>query len=105
MSGAYNFTVVTPKYKTGTGVETERLTLNERYHYQMYMIPRGMGDSQDWFTSDYRLPNMTQEGFSGVYYHVTSPSQNPIIRELAVVIVSETRDQKWGLYDDYATWD
>lgn len=105
MSGAYNFTVVTLKYKTSTGVISDKLTVNERYHYQIYMIPRGMSETEDWFVSQYKLPNMNQDGFTGVYYHVTSPSQNPIIRELAIVIVSETRDQKWGLYDDYATWD
>lgn len=69
------------------------------------MIPRDMSEGEGWFINDYKLPNMTQEGYTGVYYHVTSPSQNPIIRELAVVVLSQTRDQKWGLYDDYATWD
>lgn len=100
-TGAYNFNIIPPIY---SGVKTDSLTPGERYRYEMYMMPIGVSD---WKTNDYKLPTMHSiaEGYSGLYYHVSSTSPYPITRELAIVIKSETTDQKWGLYDEYTSWD
>jgi hypothetical protein len=49
--------------------------------------------------------NTIAEDFSGLYYFVTVPTPNPLTRTLAIVIKPYTADKKWGLYDEYASWD
>jgi len=103
MTGAYNFNVVTPKYR---GAETENLSPKERYTYDMYIIPRGTSE-ESWYDDEYQLPEMETyiESYQGKFYYVYFPSTNPITRELAIVINPETVDKKWGLYDDFTTFD
>lgn len=100
-SGAYNFNLFTPRY---VGPQTETQTPGERYHYEMYIMPAGV---TDWKIDAYKLPDMdtVAEGFSGLYYFVYNPTADPITRTLAIVIKPTTQDKKWGLYDEYASWD
>lgn len=100
-TGAYNFNIITPIY---SGPKTDKLTPGERYIYEMYIMPAGVSD---WKTDDYKLPPMSSvaENYSGLYYFVSSTSSFPITRVLAIVIKEQTSDLKWGLYDEYASWD
>lgn len=99
--GAYNFNIITPIY---SGVKTDYLTPGERFKYDIYMMPRG---ESNWKTNEYKLPLMSDfaEDYSGLYYYVYSTSPNVITRELAIVIKAQTNDKKWGLYDEYTSWD
>ena len=67
-------------------------------------MPAGVSD---WKTDDYKLPPMSSvaENYNGLYYFVSSTSSFPITRVLAIVIKEQTSDLKWGLYDEYASWD
>lgn len=105
MSGGYSFSVVTPKHRPTSPIQNENLIVNKRYNYEMYMVPRELTNTLDWHTNIYKLPKLAQEGYQGYHYHVINPSQNPIIRELAIVILSETADPEWGLNDEFGTWD
>ena len=100
-TGAFNFNIITPRY---TGPTTEDLTPGERYHYEMYIMHSSV---TDWKINAYKLPpmNTVAEGYSGLYYLVFSPTADPITRTLAIVIKPTTQDKKWGLYDEYASWD
>jgi hypothetical protein len=100
-TGAYNFNIITPIY---TGASTGNLTPGERYNYEMYIMPNS---EPNWKVADYKLPymNTIAEDFSGLYYFVSSPNPNPLTRTLAIVIKPYTADKKWGLYDEYASWD
>jgi len=100
-TGAFNFNIITPRY---TGPTTEDLTPGERYHYEMYIMHSSV---TDWKINAYKLPpmNTVAEGYSGLYYFVFSPTADPITRTLAIVIKPTTQDKKWGLYDEYASWD
>src|SRR5690554_469843 len=103
MSGGYSFSVVTPKHRPTSPIQNENLIVNKRYNYEMYMVPRELTNTLDWHTNIYKLPKLAQEGYQGYHYHVINPSQNPIIRELAIVILSETADPEWGLNDEFGT--
>lgn len=102
-TGGFNFNIITPIY---TGGKTTKLTPGERYYYEMYMMPRGM-TMQEWHSTTYQLPYMSSisSEYSGLYYFITSPSPYPITRDLAIVIKAETKDHRFGLNDEYNTWD
>ena len=100
-TGIYNFNIITPKYQ---GVATEDLTPGQRYHYEMYMNLYG---ETNYYQEKYHLPWMSQRDINmgGIFYAISSPSSNPISRELVIVIKNTTQKPWWGLYDDYTSWD
>ena len=70
----------------------------------MYMNLYG---ETNYYQSQYHLPWMKDKDvdMGGILYAISSPSSNPISREIVIVIKSSTQDHWWGLYDDYTSWD
>lgn len=102
-TGAYGFSIVSPKYQ---GTTQPGLTNGLRYNYSIYLKTGTTGGTQyPWNSPNFLLPNIDPTGETvGRYYFVTG-SLRQIIREFAIVIDESTTGSQWGLYDDYTSWD
>lgn len=102
-TGAYGFSIVSPKYQ---GTTQAGLTNGLRYNYSIYLKTGTTGGTQyPWNSPNFLLPNLDPTGETvGRYYFVTG-SLRQIIREFAIVIDESTTGSQWGLYDDYTSWD
>ena len=103
MSGAYNFSLVTPIY---TGPTTDNMVAGERFNYTIYL--NTSIDTIDTWTQErldnFELPLLGGE-YIGRYYYVLNPTGRPFSRKFAIVIESETSSGGWGLHDETTSWD
>lgn len=99
LTGAYNFSVVTPIYSGNTNALQ---TKGKRYDYSIYSRYQVVGEgTYPWYKPNYLLPEFDiaeEREYLGKYYYVPG-SINPIIREFSIVIHERTSGVDWGLND------